>query len=61
MSNKTVTYRAHLISLDTAGAKYRWTNGIHETVTLHVDADRFKSMGRPGWVEVAVTPIGGVA
>lgn len=56
--SETITFRLHIHSLDSAGASFKWASGV-QTTSLFVDADRFKELGRPGWVEITVTPIGG--
>lgn len=55
---EAITYRAGLHSLDSAGAHYKFRNG-QDYLSVSVDPDRFASMGRPGWIEIVVTPIGG--
>lgn len=58
MSAEPITYRVPLHSLDSAAASYKFTNA-EEFAAVSISPDRFVSMGRPGWIEVVVTPING--
>lgn len=58
MSAEPTTYRVGLHSLDSAAANFRFRNG-EEHLTVSMSPDRFVDMGRPGWIEVVVTPING--
>jgi hypothetical protein len=58
VASDPITYRVALHSLDSAAANYKFKNG-EEHLTVSLSPDRFARMGRPGWVEVVVTPING--
>ena len=51
-----ITYRAGLHSLDSAAASYKFHHG-NEFLIVSLSPDRYKEMGRPGWIHVVVTPI----
>ena len=56
--SEPIAYRVGLHSLDSAAANFKFQAGA-EHLSVSMSPDRYRDMGRPGWIEVVVTPING--